>query len=70
MASKDDKAAGKKPDAMVRIRAARDGFRRAGRAWSREPVEVSLAELSAVQIALLEAEPLITIEPVEAPAKP
>lgn len=61
--AKDDKTPAPAPE-RVRIRAAHDGFRRAGRAWTREWQEIDLAELDADQIAALDAEPLISIEPV------
>lgn len=57
------------PAALVRIRADRDGYRRGGRAWSRDFVVVDAAEFSAEQIAQIEADPRITVEPVEAPAE-
>ena len=54
----------------LRITSAREGFRRAGRAWSATPTEVPLADLTAEQVAMLMAEPMLTVvdvrpEPVE-----
>jgi hypothetical protein len=43
----------------VEISATRDGFRRAGRAWYREPTFIREGELSEEQVALLLAEPNI-----------
>ncbi len=55
------------------VRALRDGFRRAGRAWSKEETTVPLAELDEAQVAALEAEPLLVVKRVtvveEKPAK-
>ena len=53
------------------VRALRDGFRRAGRAWSAEETTVPLADFSKEQIGALEAEPLLTVKRVTvAEAKP
>lgn len=41
-----------------------DGFRRAGRAWSREATRVSADEFSADEIAALLAEPMLDVLPV------
>lgn len=51
----------------LRITAKREGFRRAGRAWSSEPTEVLLADLSEGEIALLKAETMLTVEEVVLP---
>lgn len=48
----------------LRITAAREGFRRAGRAWSKTPVDVPLADLTDDQVALLRAESLLTVEDI------
>ena len=45
------------------ISAVRDGFRRGGRAWSREAVVVAADELTDEQLAALEADPNITVTP-------
>lgn len=42
----------------------RDGFRRAGRAWSAETVTVAVADFSPGQIEQLLAEPMLTVVPV------
>lgn len=54
------------PDAAtaLSVTARRDGFRRAGRAWSVQPTTVPLAELSDDQVAQLRAEPMLTVEDV------
>ena len=38
-----------------------EGFRRAGRAWSRTPITVPIDELSEAQIMALEQEPLLAV---------
>lgn len=38
-----------------------EGFRRAGRAWSKAPTQVSTAEFSAEQLAALRDEPMLDI---------
>lgn len=38
-----------------------EGFRRAGRAWSRAPITVPIDELSEAQILALEQEPLLAV---------
>jgi len=48
----------------LRITCAREGFRRAGRAWSITPTEVMLAEFDDAQLAMLRAEPMLTIEDI------
>ena len=52
------------------VSAARDGFRRAGRAWSRTPVVVPAGDLDDEALAALRADPSITIVPTgpEGPA--
>lgn len=69
-----DKPATKSTDkpTHLAVRALRDGFRRAGRAWSKEETTVPLAELDEAQVAALEAEPLLVVKRVtvvEMPAK-
>lgn len=51
----------------LRITAKREGFRRAGRAWSMVPTEVLLADLNDDEIALLEAETMLTVEEIKLP---
>lgn len=43
------------------VKAKRDGFRRAGRAWSREQTRVDVAELSEADIEALFAEPMLDV---------
>ena len=45
------------------ISAARDGFRRAGRAWQRKAEIVAASDLSPVQLEMLRADPNITVTP-------
>lgn len=51
----------------LRITAQREGFRRAGRAWSKQPIEIPLAGLSDADIAALKAESMLTVEEVVLP---
>jgi len=46
------------------VRATRDGFRRAGRAWPAEETTVPLKDFTDEQVAALEAEPLLTVKRV------
>lgn len=43
------------------VTARHDGFRRAGRSWSRQPTRVEIEELSEAEIAVLYAEPLLDV---------
>jgi len=45
---------------MIRVRATHDGYRRAGRAWSRTPTEVG--DLTKEQIEVLKSDPRITVD--------
>jgi hypothetical protein len=54
----------------LRITARREGFRRAGRAWSTAPDEVPASEFSAGQIAALKAEPLLLVVDIDLDARP
>lgn len=57
-------AAGKLADIMadgVIVTSEVEGFRRAGRAWSRTPTTVPMAELDEATIKVLEAEPLLSV---------
>ena len=49
----------------VAVSAHRDGFRRAGRAWSRQPEQVALADLPDGALDALLADPGITVTPVD-----
>lgn len=57
------------PDPVVglRITAAREGFRRCGRAWSKRPTEIPVAGLSEAEVAALMAEPMLTVEEITLP---
>lgn len=48
----------------LRITSQREGFRRAGRAWGKAPVDVPMADLSDEEIALLKAESMLTVEDI------
>lgn len=50
--------------ATLRISAKREGFRRAGRAWSIDPVEIAADTFSPDDLAALLAEPMLTVEEV------
>lgn len=59
----------KKPDVYgVEISSTRDGFRRAGRAWYREPTFIQHGDLSEEQVSQLLAEPNIRCVPARRPA--
>lgn len=51
--------------AVLRIRALRDSFWRCGRQFFREPVDIPEAQLSAGEIDVLCAEPLLAVERIE-----
>lgn len=55
----------------LKIAATRDGFRRAGRAWTKEPQTVDASEFTEEQIEQLKADPNIFVAPARAkPAAP
>ncbi|WP_034627150.1 HI1506-related protein [Desulfocurvibacter africanus] len=54
----------------VRVVAKRDGFRRAGRAWSASGTVVKRSELTEKQIDALCAEPNLVVQFTEIPAEP
>jgi hypothetical protein len=49
----------------LRVQSSIEGFRRAGRAWSREAETVPLAEFSEEQIAQLRAEKMLVVTDTE-----
>lgn len=51
----------------IRVTAKRDGFRRAGRAWS-GTTEVPAGDLSKAQLAQLKSEPMLVVDEIDAPA--
>lgn len=51
----------------LRVTAKTEGFRRAGRAWSRQATEIPLDGLSEADVAALMAEPMLTVEEVVLP---
>lgn len=50
------------------VQSSREGFRRAGRAWSKEAVVVPLSELSEGQIEQLRNEAMLTVTETDIPA--
>lgn len=66
VASKSAKqpAAGIPPREFVVVVSTREGFRRAGRAWSCTPTRVARDELSEEAFAALRAEPLLVVTTV------
>lgn len=52
------------------VTSAREGFRRAGRAWSKTPTTVAVADLGDAALTALEAEPMLRVERVTAAAAP
>lgn len=57
----DDEALPDLPIEAVIVTSEVEGFRRAGRAWSKVPTTVPIDELSDEEIAALEAEPLLSV---------
>ncbi len=51
--------------AGLEVISSRDGFRRAGLVWGKDPVRMPIASLSKEQIAMLKNEPLLTVRDVE-----
>lgn len=47
----------------IRVTALRDGFRRAGRAWSGE-TELAEGDLTEAQLAAVKAEPMLIVEEI------
>lgn len=47
------------------IKSSREGFRRAGRAWSKEATTVPLSELTKEQIKQIRCEPMLDVTDVE-----
>jgi len=50
------------PGAMIRVTSQIEGFRRAGRAWSKQPTDVEVGEFTAEQLSALADEPMLKIE--------
>lgn len=60
------KAAGKTVKVpALSVVSGREGFRRAGRAWSKEATVVKLSELTTEQIAQIKGEALLTVTAIE-----
>lgn len=49
----------------LRVRALADGFRRAGRAWTKEPQDVPASDFTKAQIAGLKDDISIVVEDIE-----
>lgn len=65
MTSSDDKPEEKparKSRKLIRVRATHDGYRRGGRAWTRQPTDLPADSLTREQLDALEADPRITVE--------
>ena len=62
-ATADKKAEGDPGPAVTKLRisARHDGFRRAGRAWSKEPTTVSVDEFTEDQLQMLYLEPMLLV---------
>lgn len=54
-----------KTSKALSVQSSREGFRRAGRAWSREATVVPLADLTEDQIEQLRNEPALTVVEIE-----
>lgn len=67
MAAKKEKVTAPDGKAVVAVRVAAkvDGFRRAGRAWSKAPTEVAIDELDDDQLKALLAEPNLDVVLIE-----
>lgn len=55
------------PSAIV-VTSRTEGFRRAGRAWSKTPTTVLLSSLDAAALAAIEGDPMLTVTRVTADA--
>ena len=59
----------KSPVKALSVASRVEGFRRAGRAWSKSEITVALADLTDEQVAQLKAEPLLTVTEIELAAE-
>jgi hypothetical protein len=59
-------APAREPIAVLIVTPHADGYRRAGRAWTREPTRVARDALSDEQLQALQDDPLIDLQVVEA----
>lgn len=64
MAAAEQKLKTKKVPGL-RVTASTEGFRRAGRAWSKAPTEVPASEFTKAQIAALKAETMLMVADIE-----
>jgi len=71
-AAKPDTSAGQNSSTKsipgLEVTSTRDGFRRAGRPWFKQPTVVRLDELTKEQVAMLRNDPDLTVREVEVPA--
>lgn len=51
----------------IRVHSRKDGFRRAGLVFGRQPVTLDAAELGEERLTALEAEPMLVVERLEEP---
>ena len=51
----------------IRVVAKADGFRRAGRAWSKAGTDLPAAGIKKADLAALRAEPMLTVTDIEIP---
>ena len=58
-----------KTEKALRVRSSADGFRRAGRAWTKEAAVVPLSELTKAEIEQIRNEPMLAVTEVEIPAQ-
>lgn len=49
----------------IRVSAKAEGFRRAGRAWTKQPTDVPVSEFSKDQLKALRAETMLTVADIE-----
>lgn len=53
----------------IHVKARRDGFRRAGRAWPAAGVELDIADLSEEQLEAISNEPMLIVMPIVEPSE-
>lgn len=53
----------------LKVTCSKDGFWRAGRQWTREPVIVPIDSIDNKQLALITGEPKLTVEHIDVPAE-
>ncbi len=63
--TKSDGGKGKKKVPALEVRARHEGFRRGGRAWSKEPTTVPVAEFTKAELAAIMDEPGLVVTETE-----